>query len=70
MDEESWPAGASAELVAYARELAIAPDQANHWVSFFADHPQGRLAWEEIRRLWKPARRRAPQPVAAPSRRK
>ena len=51
MDEESWPAGVSTELVSYARELAIAPDQTNHWVSFFADHPQGRLAWEEIRRV-------------------
>jgi len=59
MEEEAWPAGTPAELVAYARELAMAPDQVSHWVSFFADHAQGRLAWEEIRRLWKPPRRRS-----------
>jgi hypothetical protein len=69
MDEESWPTGVSSELVAYARELAIAPDQVNHWVSFFADHPQGRLAWEEVRRIWKPSRRRSPK-TTTPSRRK
>lgn len=69
MDEESWPAGIPSELISYAHELAIAPDQVGHWVSFFADHPQGRLAWEEIRRVWKPPRRRPAQPAAS-SRRK
>ena len=70
MDEEIWPAGTPKELVAYARELAIAPDQVNHWVSFLAEHPQGRLAWEEIRGLWKPTRRRPAQATPASSRRK
>lgn len=60
-DEESWPAGASPEMVAYARELAISPEQAVHWVTFFTTHPQGRLAWEEIQRLWKPPARKRPR---------
>jgi ferric-dicitrate binding protein FerR (iron transport regulator) len=71
MDEESWPAGTSPELVRYAQELAVSPDQVGHWVSFFAEHPQGRLAWEEIRRLWKaPKRRPAKAPPAASGRRR
>lgn len=65
MEEEDWPANTPPELVAYSRELATAPDQVSHWVSFFADHPQGRLAWEEIRRLWKPSRRRSPRSTAS-----
>ena len=56
-EEESWPAGVPAELVAYARELAISTDQVAHWVSFFTTHPQGQQAWEEIRSLWKSSRR-------------
>lgn len=57
-DEDSWPAGASAEMVAYAQELAISPEHGSHWVTFFTSHPQGQLAWEEIRRLWKPKPRK------------
>jgi len=58
LEEDSWPAGTPPEMVAYARELAISSDQLAHWVTFFSTHPQGRLAWEEIRRLWKPSPRK------------
>jgi len=58
-EEEAWPAKVPAELVAYVRELAISPDQVGHWVSFFTEHPQGKLAWSEIRPLWKPPKRRS-----------
>ena len=71
VDEESWPAGTPAELVAYAHELAISPDQVSHWVTFLTEHPHGKLAWDEIRRLWRPPRRRAKRASARkPSRRK
>ncbi len=59
VDEESWSAGTPPELVAYAYLLAVAPDQVGHWVSFLSEHPHGQLAWEEIRKLWKPERRRS-----------
>ncbi len=60
-EEEGWPDGTPSELVAYAHELAISPEQVAHWVHFFSTHPQGQQAWEEIRHLWKPPRRRAAQ---------
>jgi hypothetical protein len=64
VDEEAWPAGTPTELVAYARELAISPDQVGHWVIFLTEHPHGQLAWAEIRRLWKPPRRRSSRAMA------
>ncbi len=54
--EEEWPADVPAELLAYARQLAISDEHVAHWVTFFRDHPQGRQIWEEIHRLWKPGR--------------
>jgi hypothetical protein len=68
--EESWPAGTPAELVAYAHELAISPDQVGHWVAFLTGHPQGQLAWEEIHRVWKPPRRRKARTPQAPARKR
>lgn len=57
-DENGWPDGTPAEIVAYAQELAISREQVAHWVNFFSAHPHGRQAWETIRQLWKPPRRR------------
>jgi len=56
-EEEAWSGQVPAELVAYARELAISPEHVGHWVSFFTGHPHGKMAWSEIRPLWKPPRR-------------
>ena len=61
-EEEGWPEGTPPEMVAYARELAISHEQVIHWVKFFSAHPHGQQAWEEIRHLWKPPRRRAVKP--------
>ena len=58
-EEESWPDDTPPALVAYAHALAISHEQVVHWVKFLTTHPQGQQAWEEIRRLWKPQRRRA-----------
>ncbi len=56
VEEEPWPDDVPRELVAYARELALTPDQVAHWVTFFREHPEGRRIWEEARALWKPPR--------------
>ncbi len=58
-EDESWANGVPAEVVAYARELAVSPEQVTHWVTFLTEHPHGQLAWEEIRHVWKPARGKA-----------
>ncbi len=55
-EDEAWANGVPAEIVAYARELAISSEQVGHWVAFLSEHPHGRLAWEEIRHVWKPPR--------------
>ncbi|MGC8873092.1 MAG: hypothetical protein ACP5SI_01420 [Chloroflexia bacterium] len=58
VEEESWPDGVPRELVAYAREVALSPDQVSHWIAFFTQHPEGQRIWEEARNLWKSPRPR------------